>query len=227
MRLTEAAIDASAYLRSHPELFGRAVRNAIGLRFGIPLDILRWLAEQASSNGKVEDLKIDPVPPGLRVGATLELMKTPIRAQSTVYLERIRLSTDEMKIEVRLEDVELKMAGTAKTPLAALIQSGSLDLSKPGNLARFMPLPPFVAEARDNRFTLDFARHPKIKRNSVARRLTGLVTSFVTVSRVETDGQHLDVHFRTLPEGVFHAAGAVRREVIVPSIKRLRRLVPG
>jgi hypothetical protein len=40
-----------SYLRTHPEELGRAVRSALGLRFGVPLAALRWLGLQAERSG--------------------------------------------------------------------------------------------------------------------------------------------------------------------------------
>ena len=75
MSLAQAALDAArGYLKTHPEEITRAVRNAFGLRLGVPLQALRWLGRQAEKSGKVEDLRIDSIPPGIKVGASLNLM---------------------------------------------------------------------------------------------------------------------------------------------------------
>ena len=73
---------ASGYLRRHPGEISRAVRNLLGLRAGLPVDALRWLMEQAAKGGKIEDPVITEVPPGLRVTASVDLMKTPVDTSS-------------------------------------------------------------------------------------------------------------------------------------------------
>jgi hypothetical protein len=219
---------ATSYLRRHPTEVARILRSLAGLRIGVPIDAFRWLAEQAEGSGKAEDVRIDAVPPGIQVAATVDLMKTPVRASATVFVERMVVSGEQIRIEVRLEDVVLKLAGESDSPVAMLIKSGALDLSRPGNLVKHMPdLPPVMVEAKDNRIVLDLMRHPKIGESSAVRRAVSLVTSFVTVHGVETDEAHLDVAFRALPEGVFHAAREVRRQVVTPGIRRVRFLLPG
>ena len=212
-------------MRRHPQEVGRALRSAFGLRFGVPIAAIRYLGEQLERQGKVEDLKIDAVPPGIRFAANVDLMDTPIRASAVIYIERIRLSDELMEFTIRLEEVSLKLNGDSQTSVAALIKSGALDLSKPGNLAAHLPdLPPVLAEARDNRLVIDLMRDPKLARNPLVRQAVGLITSFVTVHTIETDSEHLDVGFRALPRGVFGAADAVRRHVVLPT---LGRLLPG
>jgi hypothetical protein len=216
---------ARGYLTRNPGEIARAVRSAIGLRFGLPVAALRWLAEQAERAGKLEDVKIDAVPPGIRFAANVDLMKTPVRASAVVYIERVDLSDEEMRVSLRLEEVSLKMNGDAATPVAALIKSGVLDLSKPGNLAAHLPgLPPVLAEARDNRIVLDFMRDPKLGKSEIVRNAVGLLSSIVTVHAIETDDSHLEVGLRALPRGVRAAVGAFRRHLIMPS---MGRLLPG
>ena len=177
-------------------------------------------------------------------------MRTPVRASATVFIERIVLNEEEMTLSLRLEDVGMKMNGEASTPVAMLIKSGALDLTRPGNLAAHLPnLPPVIAEARDNRITLDFMRDPKLRNNELIRRAIGVVSSFVTVysvqsergvqsersvqseegaksssgqsDREDADRGHVDVAFRVFPRGLSAAAGAFRRHVLLPGMSRL------
>src|SRR5262245_30009645 len=91
---------AGTYLKQHPEELVRAARNLIALRLGVPLDALRWLVGQARGKCVPKNVEIDAVPPGIRLGATLELMNTPIRASSVVYVEGVNLSASELRIEL-------------------------------------------------------------------------------------------------------------------------------
>jgi len=218
---------ATGYLRRNPSEVARILRSLAGLRVGVPLDAFRWLGDQAMDSGKAEDVRIEAVPPGIRVAATVDLMKTPVRASAVVFVERMVVSGEQIRIDVRLEDVALRMAGESDSPVAMLIKSGALDLSHPGNLVKHMPdLPPVLVEARDNRIVLDLMRHPKIGGNATVRRAVSLVTSIVTVHGVETDDRHLDVSFRALPDGVVHAAREVRRHVLAPGFRRVRLMLP-
>jgi hypothetical protein len=208
-------------LRTHPEELGRAVRSALGLRFGVPLAALRWLGEQAERSGKVEDFQIDSVPPGIRLGGNIDLMNTPIRAGAIIYVERVVFNDEELTVALRLEDVQLKLDGESDSPIAALIKSGALDLSNPGTLVNFMPnRSPVLAEANGNRIVLDLMRDPNIGKNPLVRRAVSLLTSFVTLHGVETDKKHLDIAFRALPTGLGGAVKSVRNNIVLPSMGR-------
>jgi len=203
---------AGAYLKQHPEELVRAAKNLVALRLGVPLDALRWLVGQARGKRVPKDVEIDAVPPGVRFGATLELMSTPIRASAVVFVENVGLSAEELRLELRLAEVKLKVLDdTVESPVAALIRSGALDLSKPGNLAAFMPKRPAVlVEAVDDRLVLDFKRHPKLASNERLERALRLLAPVVTVSSIATEDDHLDLALRAFPEGVAEAVGALR-----------------
>jgi hypothetical protein len=223
MSTRDAFVDAAReYLREHPEELGRAMRSALGLRLGVPLAALRWLGRQAEKDGKLEDLSIDAVPPGLRVAASIDLMGTPIRARADVYIDRIVFNEAELTIAMRLEEIDLRLNGEANSPVGALIKSKALDLSNPGTLVAYLPdRSPILADAHENRITLDLMRDPKIGRNELVRTVVAVLTSFVTLHGVQTDEGHIDVAFRALPMGFGGAARAVRRHVVLPSIGRL------
>lgn len=223
MSLATSAVEAArGYLRDNPSEITRAIRNAFGLRVGVPLAALRWFGKQAEKAGKVEDLKIDAVPPGIRVSASVDLMHTPIRAGAIIYIDRIVFDDDEMTVALRLEEVLLKLNGDAQTPVAALIKSGALDLSNPGSLVGFMPnRNPIIAEAKDNRIVLDLMRDPRVGQNPMVRSLVAVLTSLVTLRDIESDDRHLEIGFRALPAGIRGAARNLRRHVIMPSIGKL------
>ena len=223
MPTPQQTVDAvRSYLRTHPEELGRAVRSALGLRFGIPLAALRWLGQQAERSGKVEDFHIDAVPPGLRLSGNLDAMNTPIRASAIIFVERVVFNDEELTVALRLEEVMLKLNGESDSPVAALIKSGALDLSNPGTLVNFMPgRSPVLAEANGDRIVLDLMRDPNIGKNPLVRRAVSLLTSFVTLHGVETDAKHLDIAFRALPTGLGGAAQSIRKNIVLPSMSRL------
>jgi hypothetical protein len=228
MSLGKQALEAAGnYLRKNPQELSRAAWNLLGLRIGVPIDGIRWLLEQIARGGKVQDPVITEVPPGIRITATIDLMKTPVRASAVVYIDRMVITPAQIRIETRLEEIWMEVQGDVQSPIAALIRSGALDLSKPGNLAKYMPLPPSIVEARDNRIVLDLMKDPKIAANPMVRRVLPLVTPLLTAYALETDDDHLEVVFRPLPEGLRPAASAIRRHLVRPGIKRIRALLPG
>ncbi|MCA9601436.1 MAG: hypothetical protein R3A78_13225 [Polyangiales bacterium] len=227
-QVRDAAVAAGNYLRRNPGEIARTLRNALGLRVGVPLDVFRWLAEQAERQGKLEQVVITPRSPGVHFSAILDAMRTPVRASAALYIERVNLDAHELRVELRVEDVSLELVGDSDSPVALLIKSGALDVSRPGNLVRHVPnLPAFIVDSRENRIVLDLLKHPKITNNAATRSAIALVTSLLTVHGVEFDRSHVDVSFRAIPRGVFSAANAVRKHLVSPSIRRVRLMLPG
>jgi hypothetical protein len=201
-----------SYLKDHPEELWRLLRNALALRFGVPLAALRWLAVKGAGKKAPKDVQIEAVPPGVRLAASLDLMGTPVRASAVVYVERVRANATELCLEIRLAQVSLKVTDDASsTPIAALLKSGALDLSKPGNLAAYMPKrPAILIDAKDDRIVIDLMKHPKFAGNENAQRLVRLLAPFITVSGIESESEHLDIALRTFPDGVAEVIARVR-----------------
>lgn len=228
MSMQKQAMDAARkYIQKRPQEITRALWNLLGLRVGVPLDAIRWALESAEKQGKVKDPVVTEVPPGLRVTATVDAMKTPLRVSAVAYIDRMSITPTEIRIELRLEEIWAEVLGDSIGPVAALIKSGALDLTKPGNLAKYLPLPPVVIEAKDNRIVLDLMKDPKIAGNPRVRRILSLITPVVTAHGLETDSDHLELSFRPLPEGVRPAASAIRRHLLSPGLKRIRGFLPG
>ncbi|HVY27288.1 MAG TPA: hypothetical protein VHB79_12100 [Polyangiaceae bacterium] len=214
MQELKAVLEAgSKYLRDHPEELLRALRNLLALRFGVPLDALRFFAGRAKGKKAPKDLLLEAVPPGLRVGATVDLMGTPVRAGADIFIERVSITPEELRFEIRLDKVSLRVADDApESPIAALLRSGALDLSRPGNLAAYMPKrPALLVDAKDDRVVIDLMRHPKIAKNPRAIRTVALLAPLLTVAGIESDSEHLDVALRVFPEGLREAVGGIRR----------------
>jgi hypothetical protein len=201
-----------SYLKDHPEELWRLLRNALALRFGVPLAALRWLAVKGTGKKAPKDVQIESVPPGVRVAASLDLMGTPVRASAVVYVERVRANATELCFEIRLAQVSLKVTDeNSTTPIAGLLRSGALDLSKPGNLAAYMPKrPPILVDAKDDRIVIDLMKHPKFAGNRNAQRLARALAPLVTVSGIESEAEHVDVAFRPFPDGVAEVIARVR-----------------
>ncbi len=224
---TDALFSAGRYLRDNPRELLRAARSALGLRVGVPLDVFRWLAEKAESSGKIQNVVLRPKPPGLAFAGNLDAMNTPLRAEATLYVEKMTLDETQLRIELRIEDVDLRLTHNAETPVAMLVKSGALDLTKPGNLVRHIPnLPPLVVDAHDNRIVLDLMRHPAIEASESLRAMISVITSLLTVHGIEVENQHMDMSLRAIPKGLRHAVRRVRRNVLSPGISKARRLLP-
>ncbi len=204
---------AGGYLKQHPEEVLRVARNAMSLRFGLPIAALRWLASELGGKNAPKDLLIESRPPGIHVGASFELMKTPLRASGTVYVERVNTSPKQLVVELRLSDVSLKVqSDQVDTPIAALLRSGALDLSQAGKLAAYMPKrPAFLIDAKDDRVVLDLMKLKRLREDERVRRLVALVTQLLAVRAVQTEPEHLDVLVEAFPGGVAEVLGAVRR----------------
>lgn len=202
MRQTEVLTAAGKYLAQNPEELLRVVRKAVSLELGVPLAALRWFAARGKGRKAPQDVVVEAVPPGIRVAATLEVMGTRLRASSVVFVDRVRLSAEELRFELRFDDTRLTLLDASRSPLAALIQSGALDLTKLGNLVAVMPKrPAFLIEAKGDRVVLDLKRLPALS-NARAELLLRLITPVVTLTGVATDSDHLDLSLALFEKGL-------------------------
>src|SRR5579859_6377726 len=129
--LVQAAVD---YVRKNPDEIVKAAVNAAGLRFGVPIAALRWLSSQAKLGKKApKDIEIGSAPPALRLSASVDAMGTPLRASAAIRVDEIDIAHDTIRVGLKLSEVKLALIGESDTPVATLIKSGALDLSKPGN----------------------------------------------------------------------------------------------
>jgi hypothetical protein len=210
--LLQASVD---YLRDNPDEVLRAAVNAAGLRFGLPLAALRYLAGNLAENGRskkgLKDVEIDTAPPALRLSATVDAMGTPVRASAAVRVDEVSLGGESIRVGLRLSDVKLTLAGPSDSPVATLIQSGALDLSKPGNLVKFIPKrPPSIVEAEGDRIVLDLMKVPKLSANPRLRKLLSVIAPLLGVRAIETGRNHLYVALRATPTGALRALEAIR-----------------
>lgn len=203
---------AANYLKAHPEEIIRAIRGAIGLRVGIPLDAFRWfVAEFAQGKKAPKDVIIEAAPPGLRLALTVAAMGTTLRVRLTLAVEELDLGGEKALVTARISDMELEVLDGADTPVAGLIKSGALDLSKPGNLVAYMPKrPEMLVEAKDDRVVIDLLKVPKIANNPKARKMLEVLTPVLTVGSIKTMDDHLDVHFKASPSRIAEAIAAAQ-----------------
>jgi len=188
-------------------------KNAVTMRFGVPIVALRWLASNLGGKKGPKVVEISAVPPGVRLAATVDLMGTTVRASAVVVIERLQLDSKTLRIEIRLREVAMKaLDDRQETPVAALLKSGALDLSRPGNLAAYMPKrPALLVEAKDDRIVLDLMKHPKLARDLRLRRALSALAPLVTIRAIESEPEHLDVALRAFPDGLGEVVAGFRR----------------
>ncbi len=202
---------AVGYVRKNPDEVVRAAVNATGLRFGIPLASLRWFAGQIQGAKAPKDVEISSSPPALRFSAVVDAMGTAVRASAAIKIDEVTITEESVRIGVRLRDVKLAVVGESESPVATLIKSGALDLSKPGNLVKFIPKkPPAVVEADGDRIVVDLLKVPKLASDPRVKKILGLVSPVLGIRAIETDRDHLYIKLRAMPAGLPEALGKLR-----------------
>lgn len=210
---TKAILNAAkTYLRDHPEEIIRALKGAAGLRVGVPLDAFRYFARELAGGKKMpKDIEIDSAPPGLRISMTVEAPGSTLRVSLALFVEEVNISKDELRLGVRIADLKLKVLDGFQTPVAALVQSGALDLSKPGNLVAFIPKrPPMIIDAKDDRIVIDALKVPNLASNPRIRKALSVATPVLTVRAIRSKDDHLDVHLKASLGGLGSAITAAR-----------------
>lgn len=204
---------ATNYLRRNPEELVRATLNAGRLRFGVPIAALRWLAGQAKGKKAPKDIELGSAPPALRLSATVNAMGTELRAGAQLRIDEVEISSESIRVALRVHEVRLKVLDESETPVATLVKSGALDLSKPGNLVKFIPKrPAAIVDAHDDRIVLDLLKVPALAENRRLRRALQIVSPVIGIRAIETDGDHLYVALRATPQGLRDALVALREE---------------
>ena len=211
--LRAALRSASRFMVKNPTTMLSMARHAIGMRIAVPLDALRWfIANTPPSKKAPQDVTITPRPPAIGIGATIDLMGTTVRAGASIRVDQIEVGENKFKVTLKLSDVTMKVLGESFTPVAGLIKSGALDLSKPGNLAKFMPKrSPVLVEAHDDVLVLDLMQNPQFATNHRVRGVLGTLTPVVQVSGLSTENDFLILQLRASPFGLPRAISAARQ----------------
>ena len=211
--LRAALRSAGRFVVQNPSAMFNMARHALGMRIAVPLDAVRWfIASTPPSKKAPQDVTVLARPPAIAVGATIDLMGTTVRASASIKVEQLDVGPEHLKVKIRLANIDLKVLGEAATPVAALIKSGALDLSKPGNVVKFLPKkPPAIVEAEDDRIVLDLMKVPKIAANKALRKALSVIAPVLGVGAIETDDDHLYVKLKATPAGLGEALGALRR----------------
>ena len=211
--LRAALRSAGRFMVKNPVTMLSMARHALGMRVAVPLDALRWfIANTPPSKKAPQDVTITPRPPAIGIGATIDLMGTTVRAGASIRIDHIEVTEGKFKVTLKLSDVTMKVLGESFTPVAGLIKSGALDLSKPGNLAKFMPKrSPVLVEAHDDILVLDLMQDPKFATNDRVKAVLGTLTPVVQVQGLSTEGDFLILQLRASPFGIPRALNAARQ----------------
>ena len=203
---------AVGYVRKNPNEVVHALANAAALRFGLPLAALRYFASHVKPGRKMpKDVQIGSSPPALRLSAIVDAMGTSLRTEAAIGIEGVSLSEESVRVTLRLRDVKLSLVGESESPIATLVKSGALDLSKPGNLIKFLPnRTPAIVEAEDDRIVIDLMKVKKVAANLRLRKALAVTAPLIGIRAVETDGDHLYVTLRATPSGFKKALEALR-----------------
>jgi hypothetical protein len=203
---------AGRFMVKNPGTVLGMARHALGMRLAVPLDALRWFIASTPPGKKApQDVTVMTRPPAIAVGATVDLMGTTVRASAAVKVEQLEIAPEQLKVRLRLSNVELKLLGESMTPIAMLLKSGALDLSRPGNLVKFMPKKPDVlVEAADDIIVIDVMRDPKVRQNQRVRRVLEALTPVVNVTGISTEGDFLILQVKATPLGFPRALNAAR-----------------
>ena len=210
--IRSALRSASRYVLKNPVSVLNVARHALGLKLAVPLDALRWFVEHTPpGKSSPTDVTISAMPPAVHIGATLELMGSRLRVGAAIKVDELRIEPEELRLQLRLSSVEMTVLDKSETPISGLIKSGALDLSKPGNLANFMPKkPPALIDAHDDVLVLDLMRVPKLANNLRLRRMLQRLTPVMNVAALKTEGDFLIVALRATPAGFPRALAAAR-----------------
>lgn len=212
------------YLTSHPEEISRFIQSGLGMRIGVPLAAFRWILSELTKDAGIDAL-LDVETPGLRFGANVDRMNTKMRITSSLFVQDIEIDDRQIRIDLRIEGLKVDVLSHEKTQISALLKSGALDLSRPGDLVAELPgMPPTVVHAEGNRISVDLMRSDRFG-DPKLREVVGLLSSLVTVKDVRTEkSDHVDVSFRALPRGPRTAGRAVRDVVVEPGLVEARKI---
>jgi hypothetical protein len=185
-------------------------RHALGMRIAVPPTPCAGSRQHAAVQKAPQDITITRARRH-RPRRHDRSMGTTVRAGASIRVDQLEVSDAAFKVTLRLSDVTMKVLGESFTPVAGLIKSGALDLSKPGNLAKFMPKrSPVLVEAHDDILVLDLMQNPKFAANARVRGILGMLTPVVQVAGLSTEGDFLILQLRASPFGIPRALNAAR-----------------
>jgi hypothetical protein len=216
----DALRSAARYLQQNPDVMKKVVHNVRDYKLTIPLDVLRYVAKKAEGKKNApKDVTLEAVTPALKVGGRVAVMGTALRFSVTILVDDVSVNKEELRFQVRLSGVKLDVEGDGSSPVVALIKSGMLDLSKPGNIVRYLPnRPPFLLEAEDDRIVMDLMREEKITKNPKVAKVLSILVPVFGLRRVLAEEDALVLELIPRREGV--------SELYERARDRVRSLIP-
>jgi hypothetical protein len=208
--IRDAVTSASRYVVQNPGMIARMLAHAIAFRLPIPLDAIKWLADNLANAPGSPPVTIDSAPPGLQLQGSIAIMGNTMQASAIVNVTEIQLSPDVFNVTVVVADLALEAENSA-SPLAQLLKSGALDLTRPADLLKFMgKTPAVIADAHVDTFKLDLLKVPEVAQNDGIRRALNAFTPVVTVREIFSQDDLLLVAFQANPSGLPNTLSAVR-----------------
>ena len=198
-----AALRASFdYVRRNPLSLISAVREAARLRLTVPLDLVRWGLGRIKSD-KVGDFTVAASPPGIEIGLVAQVMGNGIRVGGVVTIDEVAFTAESLRLAIRLNGLRVEPTSSGSGPIQALLASGAIDLSKPGNLVTFLPKrPAMLVEAEGDRLVFDLLKIPALAKNATLRRALGALAPVLSVREAVVQGDELLVGLRISPSGL-------------------------
>src|SRR5262249_3759601 len=132
------------------------------------------------------------------------------RVSASIRIEDIFVGTDAVRVGVRLRDINLALLAESNSPVAMLIKSGVLDLTKPANVVNVLPKrPTATVDAVGDRIVIDRLKIPALEKNTRFRKALAVVSPVLGIRSIETDGENVYVTLRATPGGLPEAVNAV------------------
>lgn len=202
---------AGRYVARHPKVLGEIARFALQRRLAIPLDSLRWFANQPGGKGPT-DIVLSAQAPALGLGATLDAMGTQVRVEANLFIDHVHAGPGELQVTLRVRDLKASVLNNLDGNLAKLLKSGVLNLSKPASLLTMMgpKKPALIVEAKDDLFVLDLMKIKAIAQDGRLQKALATLSPVLSVSDVRTEGDHLVLGLKARPSGVRESLSALR-----------------
>ena len=202
---------AGRYVTRHPRVVGEIALNVLKRRLTIPLDSLRYFANQVGGTSPT-DIVLSAQSPALGVGATLDAMGTKVRVDGNVLIDHLHAGPGELRVTLRVKDLKASVLNNLDGNLAKLLKSGVLNLAKPASLLSMLgnKKPALIVEAKDDMFVLDLMQVKSLARDSRVQKAIAALSPVLSVSDVRTEGDNLVLSLKASPSGIRASLAALR-----------------
>ena len=219
--LKHALSSAGRYVLQHPSEMLSVAKHAAGMRIAVPLNALRWLAEHLLTGSKAPtDMVIEARSGALHLAATVEIYGTRMRLTSNIHVNEVACGADALQATVRVCDLSIDVLGKPDHPLAKMIQSGAMDLSKPAQLLKMAGKPPrFIVSSDGDRFTIDLMQLDQIAQNTAIVMALETITPVLSLTAIETGEDFLLLGLKATPAGMSQTLQTLRSIMPIPSQK--------